>query len=205
MTERSRPVCSTITRDTGEFLAVLVRATRPHAGYSKIGTLERLTPLCGWRTRPSRPSAGAGDDPLRPRRVQGRVGDAETSRVSGLAAFHHARCTMDAGSGCLAVRRTAPFDLVVPRLRAFRSMWGWVAASAAACSDPGGSGLVVDNAHLACGGRDGSVLSPWSEGGHTSFTTSLVPVGNGEFSRSERRSGERGCPTWACSWRHTRQ
>ena len=167
MTERSRRMLN-ITRDTGEFLAVLVRATVARR-VLEIGTSNGYSTL--WLADAARAIGGA-------------VTTIEAAAYKvGLATQNFARSGLgscitlvhdDAG---LVLDRAAAgaFDLVF--LDSERSEYvGWWPHLQRVLR-PGGL-LVVDNATSHVEEMAAFVALVEAD---TSFTTSLVPVGNGEF------------------------
>jgi predicted O-methyltransferase YrrM len=176
-TDRARRMLN-ITRDTGEFLAVLVRATRARR-VLEIGTSNGYSTL--WL-------AGAA------RAIGGTVSTVERSEYKiGLAAANFARSGLapfitqlhdDAGQ---VLRRAADgaFDLIF--LDSERPEYpGWWADLRRVLA-PGGL-LVVDNAT-----SHAEQMAPFVAlvRADPAFVTSLVPVGNGEFLATHAVSPDR--------------
>jgi predicted O-methyltransferase YrrM len=167
MTERSRRMLN-ITRDTGAFLALLVRATVARR-VLEIGTSNGYSTL--WLAEAAR---GIGGAVTTIESAEYKVGLATTNFArSGLASF----ITLVHGDAGLVLGRTADgaFDLVF--LDSERSEYvGWWPHLQRVLR-PGGL-LVVDNAtsHVEEMASFFALVVA-----NTHFTTSLVPVGNGEF------------------------
>ena len=167
MTERPRRMLN-ITRDTGEFLAVLVRATVARR-VLEIGTSNGYSTL--WLADAARAFNGAVTTV---ELAEYKVGLARQNFArSGLASY----ITLVYDDAGLVLGRTADgaFDLVF--LDSERPEYvGWWSHLQRVLR-PGGL-LVVDNAtsHVA-------EMAPFVAlvKADSSFTTSLVPVGNGEF------------------------
>jgi predicted O-methyltransferase YrrM len=165
--ERPRRMLN-ITRDTGEFLAVLVRATLARR-VLEIGTSNGYSTL--WLARAAR---AIGGSVTTVELSNYKVGLARaTFARSGLAGF--ISLVQDDAGGVLRRSAAGAFDLVF--LDSERPEYpGWW-ADLARVLRPGGL-LVVDNAtsHQAEMAPFVALVSA-----DTRFTTSLVPVGNGEF------------------------
>jgi len=167
VTERSRRMLN-ITRDTGEFLAVLVRATVARR-VLEIGTSNGYSTL--WLADAARVIGGTVTTI---ESAEYKVGLATKNFArSGLAS----RITLVHDDAGLVLGRSADdaFDLVF--LDSERSEYvGWWPHLKRVLR-PGGL-LVVDNATSHVEEMAAFVTLVESD---TSFTTSLVPVGNGEF------------------------
>ena len=166
-TERPRRMLN-ITRDTGEFLAVLIRATLARR-VLEIGTSNGYSTL--WLAHAAR---AIGGSVTTVELSDYKVGLARaTFARSGLAGF--ISLVLDDAGGVLRRSAAGAFDLVF--LDSERSEYpGWW-PDLARVLRPGGL-LVVDNAtsHRAEMAPFVALVST-----DTRFTTSLVPVGNGEF------------------------
>ena len=165
--ERSRRMLN-ITRDTGEFLAVLVRATGARR-LLEIGTSNGYSTL--WLAQAA---AATG----------GRVTTVESSEYKlGMAAANFSRCGLDSVISLVhedaghVLERSEPdaFDFVF--LDSERSEYPRWWPQLSRVLRPGGL-LVVDNAV-----SHAEQMAPFAAlvQADSRFTTSLVPVGNGEF------------------------
>lgn len=165
--ERSRRMLN-ITRDTGEFLSVLVRATGARR-LLEIGTSNGYSTL--WLAQAA---AATG----------GRVTTVESSAYKlGMAAENFSRCGLDSVISLVhddagrVLERSAPaaFDFVF--LDSERSEYPRWWPQLRRVLRPGGV-LVVDNAV-----SHAEQMAPFAAlvQADAQFTTSLVPVGNGEF------------------------
>ena len=165
--ERPRRMLN-ITRDTGEFLSVLVQATAARR-VLEIGTSNGYSTL--WLANAARATGGAVTTV---ELSDYKVGLAQQNfSRSGLAAFI---TLVQDDAGCVLERAVhAPFDLVF--LDSERPEYpGWWPLLKRVLR-PGGL-LVVDNAT-----SHPEQMAPFVAlvKADTDFTTSLVPVGNGEF------------------------
>ena len=166
--ERSRRMLN-ITRDTGEFLSVLVRATLARR-VLEIGTSNGYSTL--WLAEAAR-AIGRRSDHRRVLRVQGgpRLGELRAFRARAATS----RWFTMTRRVCFSSSEDSAFDFVF--LDSERSEYpGWWPELRRVLR-PGGL-LVVDNAisHVA-------QLAPFIAlvNADPQFATSLVPVGNGEF------------------------
>jgi len=166
-TDRSRRMLN-ITADTGEFLSVLVRATGARRvleigtsnGYSTLWLASAAHPMGGVVTTIERSDYKAG---------LARQNFSRSGLASCITLLHE-----DAGA-VLARASEASFDLVF--LDSERAEYpGWW-PQLRRILRPGGL-LVVDNATSHAGEMAAFVALVKSD---ADFTTSLVPVGNGEF------------------------
>jgi predicted O-methyltransferase YrrM len=165
--ERSRRMLN-ITHDTGEFLAVLVRATGARR-VLEVGTSNGYSTL--WLADAARANGG---EVTTIERSEDKVGLATQNFArSGLAAF--IKLTQDDAGQALGRTADGAFDFVF--LDSERSEYvGWW-PDLKRVLRPGGL-LVADNATSHVEEMAPFVAVVFAD---SSFTASLVPVGNGEF------------------------
>ena len=167
MTERPRRMLN-ITRDTGEFLAVLVRATLARR-ILEIGTSNGYSTL--WLASAAR-AIGGSVTTVEPSNYKVGLASKNFNR-SGLAAY--ISLVHDDAGRVLERSADSAFDFIF--LDSERPEYpGWW-PNLSRVLRPGGL-LVVDNAT-----SHPEEMAPFVAlvEADTSFTTSLVPVGNGEF------------------------
>jgi predicted O-methyltransferase YrrM len=165
--ERSRHMLN-ITRDTGEFLGVLVRATGARR-VLEIGTSNGYSTL--WLADAARANGGQVTTIEHSEHKVGLA--AKNFACSGLAGF--IQLTHDDAGQVLGRTADGAFDFVFLDSERFEYVGWWPNLKRVLRS---GGLLVVDNAASHVAEMAPFVAIVRADSG---FTTSLVPVGNGEF------------------------